>query len=465
MLAVLLAGPAIAQDELSLSECIEIAIAQNLKIKESELGLQSTINAHQQSKRDLLPAVTGVFNPGYSLGRSIDPYTNSITNNQIGTNSLGIRADWLIFNGYQRKNTQEQAALNLSASQLDVQSSKNNITLNTLQAYMQVLMSQELLNVALKQAESTQLQLDRITKQVKLLVVPESALYNLQAQLANDEIQITNAKNDIKIARMTLSQLLNRRIDQAEYQLDPMEVNTVTLTDGTWQDIYQASLTLLPEVKAIKIRMQSAEKGLDIARGLKHPTLSLSSSFGTAFSSAAKRAFISDSFTETPINAFVNVDGKTYQATSVSQSVEQRNIGYFNQLGLNRAFSVNLSVRIPIFNATQSSYKIQEAKIQKMMVSNQQLQIEQQLRQQTEQAFVTLQNAAERYKTLEKQVYVLDKALHVSEVKLANGVTDPLEYTMAKTNLDRVKASLVQTKYEYTVRKKVLEFYATGLTK
>jgi outer membrane protein len=364
---MLLAFPVIAQDKLSLSECIDMAISQNLKIKESELGLQSTINAHQQTKRDLLPSIIGVFNPGYSLGRSIDPYSNSVTNNQIGTNNLGIKADWLIFNGYQRKNTQQQAALNLSASQLDVQSSKNAITLNVLQAYMQVLMSRELLNVTLKQAESTQLQLNRIAAQVKLQVVAESALYNLQAQLANDEIQITNAKNDIKIAYMTLSQLLNRPVDGNEFELDPVEAHIITLKEGRWQDIYQASLAILPEVKAANIRIKASEKGLEIAKALKLPTLSLSSSLGTAFSSVARRSFISEDYNETPMNAFVNVDGKTYQATSMNQSVEQRNIGYFSQLGLNRAFSINLSVRIPIFNATLSSYKMQEAKYKKCL--------------------------------------------------------------------------------------------------
>lgn len=463
VLCIMLAGPGMAQEKLSLSECIDIAIAQNLKIRESELGLQSTINTHQQTKRDRMPAVEGIFNPGYSLGRSIDPYTNSITNNQIGTNSAWIKADWLIYNGYQRRNNLEQAALNLSASQLDVQSSKNMIILGVLQAYMQILMSQELLKVAHKQAEATQLQLDRTSKQVKLEVAAESTLYSLQAQLANDQIQITNVRNDVRIAHLTLAQLLNRPAGESEFELEPVYDSLASFTSGTWKDIYEQSLATLPEVKAMGLRIQSAEKSIDIAKGLKHPTLSVSSSFGTAFSSAARRSVVvSDDYVETPINAFVNVDGKTYQASTFSQGVEQQRIGYFSQLGLNRAFSIGLTLRIPIFNASQSAYRTQEAKIQKMIVRNQDMQVRQQLKQQIEQAFITLQNATERYQTLQVQVSVLDKALRASEIRLANGVASPLEYTMAKTNLDRAKASFVQTKYEVTVRKKVLDFYGSG---
>ncbi|KAA6439396.1 TolC family protein [Dyadobacter flavalbus] len=461
-LCTALAVPARAQDKLSLTECIDMALARNLKIREAELGLQSTINAHQQTKRELLPSVEGVFNPGYSLGRSVDPYTNLITNNQIGTNSLWIKADWILFNGYQRKNAQEQAAMNLSASQLDVQSSRNSIVLHVLQAYMQVLMSKELLHMALAQSESTQQQIDRTNKQIRLQVVPESALYSLQAQLANDKIQITNAGNDLRIARMNLNQLLNRPATESEFELNPVENSDTILVNGNGKDIYLASLSLLPEIKASEIRVKSAEKSLEIARGLKHPVFSLSSSFGTAFSSIARKTVISENYTETPINAFVDVDGKKYQATSFSPSVEQKTIGYFNQLGLNRAFSLNLSIRIPVFNATRSSYKMQEARIQKMIAANQQSQVRQALMQQIEQAFRMFENAAERYKTLYTQVIVLEKALHAAEIRLANGVSSPLEYTLAKSSLDRAKANLIQTKYECTVRKKVLQFYETG---
>jgi outer membrane protein len=105
---------------------------------------------------------------------------------------------------------------------------------------------------------------------------------------------------------------------------------------------------------------------------------------------------------------------------------------------------------------------MQEARIQKMIVKNQQSQIRRELMQQIEQAFLSLENATERYKTLYVQVEVLEKALHVAEIRLANGVSSPLEYTLAKSSLDRAKANFIQTKYECTVRKKVLQFYETG---
>lgn len=452
-----------AQDKLSLTDCIDMAISQNLQIKQSELKAESIINTHDQIKRDRLPSVVGLFNPGYSVGRSIDPYTNSVVDNQIGTNNLGVKVDWVVFNGYQRKNSLEQSALNLSAGQLDVQASRNTIKIKVTQAYMQTLMAKELLNVAMKQAESTQLQLDRIAKQVKLNVVAESSLYNLQAQLANDEIQITTAKNDVRLAYMSLGQLMNWDRNK-QYELETVETteNNINATGKSWQNIYQSALNTLPEIKAVDIRIEAAKKGLDIARGVRYPTLSLSGSLGTAYSSAAKRTLMGESFSETPTNAFVKVNDQAYQVMAMSQTMEQRSIGYFNQLGLNGVFSMGFSLRIPIFNSTQFSYRMRDAKIQRIAADNEKKQVHLALRQQTEEAFVSFENALDRLKTLEKQVEILNKALMAAEVKLNAGVANPLAYTLAKTNLDRVKASFVQTKYEYIFRSRIISFYEQG---
>lgn len=131
------------------------------------------------------------------------------------------------------------------------------------------------------------------------------------------------------------------------------------------------------------------------------------------------------------------------------------NIGYFSQLNLNRAFSIDLSIRIPILNATQASYKIQEAKIQKLILSNQQVHAKQELKRQIEQAFITVKSTAERGQSLERQVKSLEKVLHVVEVKLSNGIASPVEFLLAKNDLERARISFIQTKYEYCLRKQV----------
>lgn len=254
-----------AQDTLTISKCIEIALARNPAIKESQLLLQSIANTHQQNKRSLLPSVEGMLSPGYSLGRSIDPYTNSVTNSRIGTSSLWISADWLVYNGYQRKRASQQAALNVTASQFDVQTAKNRIVLEVLQACMQVLMLRELLTLAYNQAESTKRQIDRISKQIKLEVAPESASYSLQAQLASDEVQIINTYNDLKLANLSLDQLLNMPAGQ-HIEIEQPGYEPSTPVPDTWNDIYKTALVARPELKALETRLLAANKGIDMAK-------------------------------------------------------------------------------------------------------------------------------------------------------------------------------------------------------
>ncbi len=450
-----------AQTKISLQECIQQAIRENLQIKDSELQQESTINSFRQSKRDLLPAISGIFNPGYSVGRSIDPYTNSITTDHLGTNSIGVTGNWAIYNGNQLRNTMKQNALNLSAGQLDVQASKNMITLRVLQAYLQVLVTKELLQVSLKQAEATQHQLDRMKRQVELQVVAEANLYNLESQLANDELQITNARNEIRSAQMALSQLLNWPVEQ-NYELESIHAETPTSEVDSWQNVYHKSLTVLPEGKAAELRIQSAQKGMDAARGLRLPTLSLNSSLGTSYSSAARKYITGDTYREEPLNAFVTMNNERYQLTTLSQNSITKRMGYFEQVGNNPVLSLGLSLRIPIFNANQASYRIQEAKIQQLRADNQKKQVHLQLRQQIEQAFVLYQNALERQQTHKRQVDVLEKTLHAAQVRLETGVTNVLDYTLAKTNLDRARASLIQATYECAFRQQIIGFYQTG---
>lgn len=453
--------PGLAQTRISLQECIQQAIRENLQIKDAELQQESTINTYQQSRRDRMPAVSGVFNPGYSLGRSIDPYTNSITTDHLGTNSLGITASWAIYNGNQLQNLQKQNALNLSAGQYDLQAAKNMITLKVLQAYLQVLVTQELLQVALKQAEATQLQLDRMTRQVQLQVVAEANLYNLQSQRANDDLQITNARNEVRTAQMALSQLLNWPADQ-NYELEAIAREVTAAPVESWQQVYRSSLTILPESKSAALRIQSARKGMEAARGLRMPTLSLNSSLGTSYSSAAKKYVTGDSYREEPLNAFVTVNNERYQLSSISQATSTQNMGYLEQLGNNPVWSVSLSLRIPIFNANQASYRIQEAKIQQLRADNQQKQVHLQMRQQIEQAFVLYRNALERQQTHQRQVEVLEKTVHAAQVRLEVGVVNVLDYTLAKTNLDRARASLIQATYECAFRQQIIGFYQSG---
>ena len=136
-----------------------------------------------------------------------------------------------------------------------------------------------------------------------------------------------------------------------------------------------------------------------------------------------------------------------------------RDFRYFDQLDFNRNLSVNLGLRVPIFNNYQARYQISNAIIQQKNVEFQGQIVDQQVRQNVEQAYINMSNSAKRYMATTNQVRALEEAYRVAESRFTVGAINSVEYNIAKANLDRARANLIQTRYDYVFRTKILDFY------
>ncbi|RYF54459.1 MAG: hypothetical protein EOO39_39320, partial [Cytophagaceae bacterium] len=143
---------------LTLEQCITLALENQPALRQSVLQKQVADNTVEQTRKSQLPVISGLTNQGINFGRNVDPYTNGITNAQIATSNAGLGLNWTIFNGFQVKNTLFQQSMIAQASQFDVAAIKNNITLNTLLAYLQVLSAQDLLAASAVQVAVSQAQ-------------------------------------------------------------------------------------------------------------------------------------------------------------------------------------------------------------------------------------------------------------------------------------------------------------------
>ena len=64
-----------------------------------------------------------------------------------------------------------------------------------------------------------------------------------------------------------------------------------------------------------------------------------------------------------------------------------------------------------------------------------------------------------RYQSLEKQVKAYEESYRINEIRFNNGVSNFLNYVTSKNNLDNAKVNAVNSKYEYLLRVKVLDYY------
>ncbi len=444
---------------LTLQSCIEIAQQNNLQIKQNDLAVKTSQLSLDESKFGLYPTLNG--GTGFNLfsGRNINPYTNGIINNTVGQNNFNLQAGVMVFDGKMTKNTIQLNKLSLEAAGLDLQTMKNNISLQVAVAYLGILSQQDLLDVAQKQADVTKLQIERTQKFVDAGALPETNLFDLKAQLANDELNIVNSINNLETAKLSLSQLLNFT-DGRSFEVTRVIVPNpdISLYPNTAQEVYQTAIGFLPEVKAAEVRKKVSKTNLEIAKATKLPTITAGANWGTNYSTAAERVIQTTEIDKRNLGN-VDINGTKVPLVIETPKTSSEKISYPKQVTGNMNTSVGINMRIPIFNGYNNKFRVANAQIQEQQAD---LRIEStnlQLKQSIDQAYISLSNASKRYSATQTQVGALEEAFRAASVRFEAGSLNSVDYNIAKTNLDRAKSNLIQSKYDYIFRVKILDFY------
>ncbi|MES2328944.1 MAG: TolC family protein [Bacteroidota bacterium] len=444
--------------QVTLQQCVETAIQNNLLVRQSEYQSQVDKINYQNAKGNQLPFIAGNVNHGINQGRSIDPFTNSYANQQINFANYSIGTSITIWNGSSIVNNIKQNELNAKASEMDWQQQKDNITINVILAYLQILSSQEQLNTARNQVEVTKAQVARLETLNNSGAIAPSVYYDLKGQLSGDELNVITVKNNLETAKINLAQLMNVQYNAA-VQLENITGPTApTLYDGTPDNIYQTATQQLALVKAAEFRRQSAEKRYLSAKGQLMPTLSFNGGFGTNYSSVASTQELINTL-DVPTTGYVNVSGTKYNVLAPQSNYRSQKISYFSQFTNNFNSSFSLGLQIPILNGFRAKNNINLAKIAEKRTSFEAQTVKTQLRQAVDQAYVNMNTAFERYQTLARQLADFTISFKAAEVRFNAGVNTSIEYMLAKNNVDRTNANYVAAKYDYLLRVKVLDFY------
>lgn len=458
MKASLLLSLAGFAQKYTLQKCISTAINNNLQVQQSNINVKISEVNLKQSKDNRLPTINASTGQGLSFGRGIDPYTNTAINQQIGFNNLGISSGIVVFNGWQQLNTIRQQEHLLNADKMTVEANKENLTLNVILAYLQVLSNQELLVLANNQIEVTQTQIQKTQKLITAGILPETNLIDLKAQLANDELSAVNAKNNLADAKLSLLQLMNLS-PKEPIEVEPIQVKDIVFYQTTTEEVYQKAIENQSFIKANQYRLSAAEKAIDIAKGIKYPVITFNTGLSTNYSSAARRSVASGEIVEANTGLYVPLNGSRFPVMVAQPQTTIENIGYFSQMALNRNFSFNFQVRIPILNAYNVRNRMNLANLNRENLLYTDKINRQQLRQNIEQAYNTMNAAFQRYGSIQKQVDAQTEAFLTAERKFDIGTINSMDYNLAKTNLDRAKLNLIQAKYDYLLRMRILDFY------
>jgi outer membrane protein len=444
---------------LNLSQAVDIALQHNLTVKSYELNLKNAELTYQQAKYNQLPSLGGNINQAASFGRSINPYTNGYDSRNINYNNVGFNANLTLFNGGQLRNTILQNEFALKATQQDLQSMRENIALQVVLSYLSILNAEDQLSIAKAQTEITKLQIDRTQKLVSAGTLPVSNVLDLKAQLANEESNVVSFQSSLDINKLTLQQLLNDSSIQAfDLQRIQVPVPSSKAYDISVNEIYAKALDIQPLVRAADFRVQGAQKNVEVAKAFRLPTLSMSGSWSANQSNALKSVELLG--TQTVNLGSVAIGGTSYPVSTVQPKYgEGTTVGYFDQLNNTQNKVVSLNLNIPIFAKYANRTRVAQAGLQKQNAEIEADRARLTLRQNIEQAYVNMLNAANKYEASSQQVSALEESFRASESRFNAGTIDFVSYNLQKTNLDKARLALIQVKYDFVFRTKILDYY------
>lgn len=454
---------ALAQDDnWTLQECIDYAMDNNLDIRESALQVNNTEINLREAQFQRYPTLNAGGQYLNRWGRSIDPVTNLFTTERIASNGLSFRSSVPIFNGFQINNSIKQSQADLQADQYALEDVKNNVKLDIISAYMNVIFNRALLENAESQLETSEAQLEITKKQVTAGSLPIANQYEVASQVASDEVNVVTARNDFQLSILTLKQLLQiPAVEDFEIAEPEIDVDNYELSEYSVPIVYETAVDTQPVVKSAKMNQQSAEYGVKVAKGGYYPSLNLNADIFTNYSDIAIGPPLPDA---EPIQREIVIGYLTDDPTSTVTSVQtinprDRDYSLLEQYDDNLSQSLSLSLNIPIFNGLSARSNVQRAMIQQ---DRSQIAYERtlnQLRQTIERAFNDALAASETYESARLQVQSLEETFRAIEKRYNAGAVNYVDLQLASNNLFQARTQLLQAKYDYIFRIKVLDFY------
>ena len=444
-----------AQKRWTLQECVDHALKNNIQIKQSELNLDLADANKDQSLAGMLPSLNGGANHNYYFGRSVDPTTYQFTTNEIRSSNFSLTSSLSIFEGFQLQNALKQSKLNYLSAQKDLEKIRNDISLNVVTFYLQILYNRDLVQQAQEQKEASKAQRDKLKEMESLGAASRGNLLDMEAQLASDELRLVNAQAQYDQAILSLAQLLELEsvkdfsVDTLSFPAPLVDISSLNVST-----IYEAALKTQPEIKSSEYKVESARKGLSIARGATYPRLSLSGSISSAYSSNGQR--VTNLALDTTLIGFTQSLEPVYTLDYVPTF---QKTSFNDQLDENLSKSVGFNLVIPLFNGLQTRTGIRRAKIFLHQAQLNDETTRKSLFKSVQQAVNDAAAANNRFSAALKSSDALTQSYDFSKQKFDLGMLNSYDFLISKNNFEKSQADLLQAKYDLIFKLKILDFY------
>lgn len=431
---------AFSQKKWSLKECVDYALNNNLRIISNQYQKQIQDKNLAMAENEHLPSVSANVNNSVSFGQT-QGFQGSIGRNDNFNNSANISANVLLYNGKRLEKQIRRSQFNVEVALHDLETVKNNISLQIVQQYLAVLLNKEILKINTSALENAQKLYDRAKITTEVGTTAQTVLAEAEAALAREKQNYKTAEIDIKRNLFALAQLLQLKDYQdfdvedilLQDQLDPAQQQSL-------ETVLNNAYTQQPEIKSAEQKIKIAETETEIAKTNFLPTVTANAGLGSFYFNS----LVTDI---TGMDAFGNI-------------IKEKN--FFEQYKNNFSQQLGLSINIPIFNKGNTKLQVEQAKINEAIAKNNLALQKQELLQSIQKVFFDLEANYENHLAALEAEKSSKLALEFTEKSYLAGRSTIYDLNIARNNFANAQGTVAQTKYNFMFNLKLLQFYTDG---
>ena len=414
----------------SLDDCISYAMENNISLKRQALASDLNKKDLTQSKLNLLPNLNGQVQHNMGSGRLLDEGTYEWVNTDLRQGTLGLASNVTLFSGLTRYNTIKMMEANYLASRENLELFENNLLMQVMTAFLDLLRKVELFEIAVEKVKITDMQVDRMGMLMEVGNASAGELLEVKAQASVEKYNLTLSKNQVDVAKLALIHLLNLSDGETFEILKPEIPDPDLLQMPDLDIVYQTASSILPQIKSAEYTIDFYSRNLAVSRGALSPEV-------------FARAFYNSNYN----NLLTNPQDPAENYTFDQQILDNR----YSQL------SVGLTV--PIFNKWEGRTNISKAKISLQDARYLLEDAKQQLLKDIQQYYTDALAAFDNYESAGESNANSEEAYRYAEEKFKVGMATALELEEARNRLFASRAEMISAKYVFVFYAKILDFY------
>lgn len=434
VLSFSLATVAVAQEKLwTMDECMHYAIENSPKVKKQAYTSDSYKADLNSAVASFFPSMSAGVGARYNFGRSVDPGTNTYSNTSTFNNGYELNVSIPVFNGGQLINEWRKAKVNRQMGMNDIQKEKDDLAIDVMTSFMDVVYYQGTVKLAAEQLEENSRILYKTHRQEELGLKGKADVAQIEAQVAANDYNLTHQQNMYNTAVLTLKQHMNYPSDM-ELDVDTLllDQSYATMMEAI-DEIYNYASENNPTALQAKLQLKSYKMQYLMTKGRLLPSISFSAGISTNYFENLK----------------VDKTAENYKPS----------LPFGDQFKNNRGEYLSFNLSFPLFDGLSRLTNVRKARNSVRIAQEQETEVLRQLQTAIEQAVLDREGYAKETIQMEKKAKADEIAYQVTFRKFEEGLMSPIDLQTSANTLLLSKADLLQRRLMYLMKCKLVDYY------